>query len=98
MQTLEDIKATVAFEVDHFNSRYSADPYREGHLWYRPTTAERDGGILVTHEYPAAPGSVTDGEWTLVWGENIRNYDGKALAQKLTVLNVLQRLPVLALA
>lgn len=96
MQSLQDIKRRVQLEVDHFNYNHASDPYREGYLWYVPTSAERDGGIVVMQHCPAAPGSVEDGLWTLVCGENVRNYSGEGMAQKLTVLDVLSRLPVLA--
>ena len=50
MKTLEDIRTRALLEVQHAHTRYLTTGNSEMYLYYRETTAERDGGIIALQD------------------------------------------------
>lgn len=53
MTNMADIETALRLEVTHWFPRQCRDSSAEFHLYYLPTTAEHDGGLLIAHEKPA---------------------------------------------
>lgn len=53
MKNRADLESTLKAELDQWFIRQSKDIYSDFYLYYLPTTAEHDGGILICKERPA---------------------------------------------
>lgn len=55
MKTLTDVESALRLELIHWNARQNARPFDDFYLYYLPTTAEHDGGILISAGRPRHP-------------------------------------------
>jgi hypothetical protein len=85
MKTIEDIRKRVKLEITHYYKRYPG--VLSGKLWYHPTTAERDGGILAAATRPAPGYKLVTSQRLVMPADDV--------VQRLTILGILDRLPVL---
>jgi len=55
MKTMADIETTFRMELQQWFPKQCANIYDTYYLYYLPTTAEHDGGILICKDKPANP-------------------------------------------
>lgn len=91
MKNIADLETRLLNELEQWFVRQCKDPFADFYLYYLPTTAEHDGGILICAEAPANP------EYKLAMSERI--YKGDSVGQNFNRIrrDVLRTLPVLSL-
>ena len=90
MKTLADLEARLMEELDIWLTRQSCEPYADFYLYYRKTTEEYDGNILIL------PATASKGsEYQLAMPERINK--GATVNQNFNRIraDVLRTLPVL---
>lgn len=55
MKDMNDIHAVIKAELGQWFTRQCRDPYSDFYLYYLPTTAEHNGGLLICKDKPANP-------------------------------------------
>ena len=55
MKDMNDIHAVIKAELDQWFSHQCREPYSDFYLYYLPTTAEHDGGLLIAKDKPENP-------------------------------------------
>ena len=55
MKDMNDVYTVVRNEVEQWFSRQCENIWDDYYLYYLPTTAEHNGGLLITKEAPANP-------------------------------------------
>lgn len=88
METAQDIINRIVSEITHYNVRHAMV---RGSLWYMPTTAERDGGIMAIPDDRPAPAGY------LFLSPIRRELSAKDNAKNLSLTGAIGRLPVLSL-
>jgi len=90
MKTETDLQNRLLAELKQWFTRQCADQHRDFYLWYLPTTAEHDGGIIICSDKPVNP------EYQLAMPERIRK--GDTVEQNFIRIRsgVLRSLPVLS--
>jgi len=91
MKNTADLEIRLLNELKQWFARQCQDNYADFYLYYLPTTAEHDGGILICKEDPP------NDEYQLAWPEKIRK--GCTIEQNFNWLRnaILYRLPVLSI-
>jgi len=92
MKNITDLETRLLDELKAWFPRQCRENYADFYLYYRPTTEEMAGDILVVKDIPGNRGS----EYLLAMPERINK--GASIAQNFNRirLGVLRRLPVLS--
>lgn len=88
MNTLQELEGALRLELIHWDARQNARPFDDFYLYYLPTTAEHDGGILISAGRPRHP------EFQLAMPERIHKGQGVE-ANFRRIQPILRTLPVL---
>jgi len=89
MKNLCEINARLKAELDQWYIRQCQNAWDDYYLYYLPTTAEHDGGIIICKDLPANP------EYKLASAQRIRK-EATVEANFILLQDVVRRLPVLA--
>ena len=90
MRTREELETRLMNELNHWFTRQCQDIYSDFYLYYLPSTANHDGGILIAEHKPANP------EYRLAMPEKIEKHSTPEQNFRRINNSVLGRLPVMS--